>query len=140
MENIQNISCGKTSREHFHRTTEKTSDVSSKTSAESKKRTYQFLDLRSGTKAGVSWETVTPLHGESLTLNTGESPNEENVSTLSQILMENVPEKYYLSPRACRGILARVEKRGKKLPEVLEKALRRQMVFKRTGWRLHGCI
>ena len=113
-------------QEHFHQTTERTSDVSSKTSAESKTRTYQFLNLSNGTTQDLSWEMVTPLHGESLTLNTGESPREENGSTLSQILMAGVPERYCLSPKACRGILARVEKRGKKLPEILEKALRRQ--------------
>ena len=38
---------------------------------------------------------------------TGESPSEENASTLSQILQAGVPEKYYLSPKACLGILRR---------------------------------
>ena len=56
----------------------------------------------------------------------GEFPNEENASTLSQILMVGVPEKYYLSPKACQGILRRASVRGKKLPEVLKKALERQ--------------
>ena len=56
-------------------------------------------------------------------LNTGECPREEDVSTLSQILMEGVPEKYYLSRKACQGILTRASKRGKELPEVLKKAL-----------------
>jgi hypothetical protein len=45
-------------------------------------------------------------------------------STLSQILQENVPTKYYLSARACQGILNRAERRGKKLPQMLEEALR----------------
>lgn len=44
-------------------------------------------------------------------------------STLSQILEANVPEKYYLSAKACEGILRRAERRGKKLPEMLEMAL-----------------
>lgn len=35
-------------------------------------------------------------------------------------------EKYYLSPRACQGILNRASSRGKKLPSLLEKALRAQ--------------
>jgi len=35
----------------------------------------------------------------------------------------NLPQKYYLSPRACQGILRRAEKRGKKLPENLYQAL-----------------
>jgi hypothetical protein len=39
------------------------------------------------------------------------------------ILEADVPEKYYLSPKACQGILRRAERRGKKLPELLEVAL-----------------
>ena len=35
-------------------------------------------------------------------------------------------EKYCLSPKACRGILRRAQKRGKELPEVLRIALERQ--------------
>ena len=45
------------------------------------------------------------------------------VSSLSQILQANVPEKYFLSRKACRGILRRAKKRGKELPEILKKAL-----------------
>ena len=37
-----------------------------------------------------------------------------------------VPEGYYLSPKACRGILRRASARGKELPEVLRLALERQ--------------
>lgn len=47
-------------------------------------------------------------------------------STLSQILEDNVPEKYYLSQKACEGILRRAERRGKKLPDVLKTALEQQ--------------
>ena len=59
-------------------------------------------------------------------LNTGAFPNEENVSTLSEILMAKVPEKYCLSPKACQGILRRASARGKELPEILRLALERQ--------------
>ena len=38
-------------------------------------------------------------------------------------LQAGVPEKYYLTPKACQGILRRASVRGKKLPAVLEKAL-----------------
>lgn len=44
-------------------------------------------------------------------------------SFLWQILEEQVQEKYFLSEKACRGILRRSEKRGKTLPEVLKTAL-----------------
>jgi hypothetical protein len=58
--------------------------------------------------------------------NTGESPKEEKGSTLSQILEATPPPKYYLSEKACLGILRRAEKRGKELPEILKKALIKQ--------------
>ena len=45
---------------------------------------------------------------------------------LSQILIANAPEKYCLSPKACRGILQRASKRGKELPPLLKAALERQ--------------
>jgi hypothetical protein len=35
----------------------------------------------------------------------------------------NAPEKYYLSARACQGILTRASRRGKKLPDLLQTAL-----------------
>ena len=49
-------------------------------------------------------------------------------SSLSQILQkpEDVPQKYYLSPKACIGILRRAKQRGKELPMQLKKALEAQ--------------
>ena len=44
-------------------------------------------------------------------------------SRLSQILEENAHPKYYLSARACEGILRRAEARGKELPPILKEAL-----------------
>jgi hypothetical protein len=72
------------------------------------------------------WETDGALLTELSTLNTGEYPNAVAESSLSQILQDSVPEKYYLSPKACRGILRRASSRGKELPEVLQLALERQ--------------
>ena len=60
---------------------------------------------------------------EFLMLNTGESPSVAVASTLSQILQANAPEKYYLSAKACEGILRRAERRGKELPPMLKEAL-----------------
>ena len=76
-----------------------------------------------GAKPEQSAETDGLWLGDSLTLNIGECPREENVSLLSQILEVNVPQKYYLSARACQGILTRASRRGKALPELLETAL-----------------
>jgi DNA (cytosine-5)-methyltransferase 1 len=59
-------------------------------------------------------------------LNIGECPNEENESFLSQILQDSPPEKYYLSQKACTGILRRAKERGKTLPPMLEQALKAQ--------------
>lgn len=70
--------------------------------------------------------------GEAWTLNTCEwtatlvpCPNDGNVSSLSDVLVDprDVPERYYLSRKACQGILRRAESRGKELPQVLREAL-----------------
>jgi len=48
------------------------------------------------------------------------------VCSLSDILETgDVPQRYYLSAKACAGILRRAEKRGKALPERLARALTR---------------
>lgn len=41
-------------------------------------------------------------------------------------LQTRVPQRYYLSPKACLGILRRASVRGKELPPVLKAALERQ--------------
>ena len=64
--------------------------------------------------------------GGSWTLNTGVSPREGLVSSLSQILEDSPPRKYYLSRKACLGILRRARERGKPLPPQLEAALKAQ--------------
>lgn len=91
------------------------------------------------------WEQATPYHrqaeenglmqvwsadpkgalpGAFSTLNFSDWPNAASVSSLSQILeTEPIPPRYYLSPKACAGILRRAEKRGKALPEQLRQAL-----------------
>ena len=61
---------------------------------------------------------------ECLTLNTSEWPNDAAVCSLSQILETgDVPQRFYLSPKACQGILRRAAKRGKSLPPPLARAL-----------------
>jgi hypothetical protein len=40
------------------------------------------------------------------------------------VLQDEVPSKYFLSPKAARGILRRAEKRGRELPPHLLSALR----------------
>ena len=105
--------------------TEPTSTQSSKRSAASKRQTYLYLDRREGhgLLPGLLWEKDSLLLGEYWMLNFGVSPKEEIASSLSQILEDTVPEKYYLSPTACGGIIRRSEKRGKELPAILKQAL-----------------
>ena len=128
MADIQDTSYGRMSPALSPRTKARTSDAFSKRSVRSKIQTRLSLNLRKvdGIQPEAFWETVTLLPGELSTLNFGEFPKEENASTLSQILQAGVPEKYYLSPKACQGILRRASVRGKELPEVLKKALERQ--------------
>lgn len=52
---------------------------------------------------GPGGGTFSVPHGDCLTLNFGECPNVENVSTLSMILEMDVPDKYFLSAKACWG-------------------------------------
>ena len=74
----------------------------------------------------MRWEDGALL-GEYTMLSFGVSPREENESRLSQILQDSAQPKYYLSAKACAGILNRAAKRGKELPEILKKALENQI-------------
>jgi hypothetical protein len=59
-----------------------------------------------------------------LTLNTSEWPSDAAVCSLSDTLETgDVPQRFFLSAKACQGILRRAEKRGKKLPPLLREAL-----------------
>jgi hypothetical protein len=59
------------------------------------------------------------------TLNISAWPNAARVCSLSQVLETGqIPSKYFLSPKACAGILRRAEKRGRVLPSALLGALR----------------
>ena len=125
MENIRDLSFGKMCREPSRPIKEKTSGQSSKRSAQSKGN-FLFLDLRNGQKPERSWEMDSPLRGVHSMHSIGESPRDAAGSTLSQILLQDVPEKYYLSRKACLGILHRAAARGKELPELLKTALIQQ--------------
>ena len=116
---------GKMSQEHSAATEGKTSVAYWKNWPEAKKLAFQSLDLRKGNGQRLDSYAVMDgaLRGELSTLNIGESPSVEGESRLSWILEDNVPEKYYLSARACQGILNRASRRGKELPEILRTAL-----------------
>jgi len=89
--------------------------------------------------------TLVPLSGgwqnsgmggptERLTLSIFDWPSDGSVCSLSDILETgDVPRRFYLSPRACVGILRRAEKRGKQLPEALRRALEAAAVSEPTS-------
>ena len=120
--------CGRTCQEPSARRKGKISESSWRKRCGSPRRPVQCLDLRmgSGTLLGPLWETDPPWLGAPWTRNTGASPNAERASSLWRILEGRPPPKYFLSQRACRGILQRAEKRGKPLPPKLEWALKVQ--------------
>ena len=120
--------CGRTSQEHFQaeRRKERTSALSWRRSQELIAVPYLYLDLTPGhgnLLGDFTWEIHSPWLGERLTLNTGVSPRGARGSSLSQILEDSVPKKYYLTPTACLGILRRARERRKKLPIRLKLAL-----------------
>ena len=128
MENIHDTSYGRTCRALSPLTAAETSKPSSKRSSVSSKRMPRCLRLTKGDglTQTSTWETDGVWRTELSMLNIGESPNEDAASFLSQILEVGVPETYYLSPRACQGILRRASVRGKELPTILKVALERQ--------------
>lgn len=62
--------------------------------------------------------------GGCLTLNTSTWPSDGRARSLSDVLETGpLPQRYFLSARACAGILRRAERRGKTLPRQLHEAL-----------------
>jgi hypothetical protein len=59
-----------------------------------------------------------------LTLSTSEFHSAAAACSLSDVLgTGDVPQRYFLSATACKGILRRADKRGKDLPMTLRRAL-----------------
>jgi hypothetical protein len=90
---------------------------------------FMSLDLtpgRGNLLGEYCWEMISPYVGDAWTLNTGVSPRDARGSSLSQILEEDPSTKYYLTAKACSGILRRAFEQGKALPKKLERALKIQ--------------
>lgn len=128
---VQDLWSGKMSQERSAQTKEKTSEQSSKKrSRSSAQKPPLFLCLGvdgQGPDASLVWKESGALLGEYTTQSFGESPSEESVSHLSQILEDSPPQKYCLSAKACLGTLTRAKRRGKKLPPMLKEALEQQI-------------
>lgn len=105
---IQNGSCGKTSPAY-----------------------YPQMEAALSAHCSQAWPNSGLMggrHGECWTLNSSEWHSDADVSSLSSTLETgDVPRRYYLSARACAGIIRRAGKRGKPLPEDLQEALERQL-------------
>lgn len=77
--------------------------------------------------SSIKWKNAgIRARGESLTLNMQEWHSDAVACLLSDILETTGDQlqRFCLSQRACAGILRRADKRGKKLPELLDQALR----------------
>jgi len=67
-------------------------------------------------------ENVTRIN-ENQYLNSSEAPNNPTKGSLRDIVETDVPEKFYLSPQACKGILRRKEERDLRMNKELERLL-----------------
>ena len=121
MEN-RDLWCGKTFPEHSAQTKEQISEQSSqKRSGSQNRKPPLFLSLKmvgqqQDASQDMAWEENGALRGEYLMRSFGESPKDGVESHLSQILEACPHPKYYLSAKACTGILSRADRRGKPLP------------------------
>lgn len=93
---------------------------------------YHFTEGRRSKRSSEAWKNSGIMRrGECLTLNLPEwtatlvpFPNDGAVSSLSDILVTgDIPRKFFLSQKACAGILRRAGIRGKAIPETLRQAL-----------------
>ena len=90
---------------------------------------YRPTEVPTSGKSSTKWmkQGRVSRSGQCWMHNTSESPNDEGAcsSRLVSILIpaKDVPPRYFLSQKACAGILRRAENRGKVLPERLKIAL-----------------
>ena len=135
MEAVQLTLFGKMFPEHLAATGVTISGESCK---KSQRPQFQCLNLEDGHQA--EWLELNKLEsfGELSTPSIGAFPSNGSESTLSAILEIDVPKKYYLSPKACQGILRRAQKRGKILPTLLKSALEAQADGKLLVTKIEG--
>ena len=123
MTNILDSSYGKTSQGLCHPQEDVTIRLCLKRSQKVK---FQCLVLDDG-QTPEWYEAVELISlGACTTPNISERHSDAEECFLSQILEENAPDKYSLSPKACRGILRRAESRGRELPPLIKASLKIQ--------------
>lgn len=74
-------------------------------------------------RSGMVW------HGEYWMRSFSVWPKDANVCSLLEVLEPCVARKYFLSAKACRGIISRADRRGKPLPKRLRDALEKQIMI-----------
>ncbi len=123
MENTRSSHCGRT----FPALCRPLEDVTIRLCLKrSQKPKFQCLALDAGqTPVWYEAEELISL-GACTTPNISEQHSSADVCFLSQILEEKVPEKYSLSPKACRRVIDRVAYLGREMPPLLEETLIRQ--------------
>ena len=117
----------------------KTSGSSSKNSSELVSIPFMSLDLTPGAGNLLDefyWEILSPWRGGSSIVNTGPAPPSGAAGSILWSILEEKPHpKYYLTKRACLGIIRRASERGKPLPEQLRIALEIQAgIRKEERW------
>ena len=112
-----NSLCGKTSR-----TSSIAAQIFKPPSKPSRRPKFQYLNAVSQTPVWLTSDADS-LPTEFSTLNFSESRNVVEECFLSQILQDDAPPKYFLSIRACQGILRRARLKNKTLPPELERIL-----------------
>ncbi len=91
--------------------------------------TYQTLDGRAYKSVDKQWTfTIELLQDWGATSSLFEAMWADAEECLLSDTLEigDLPQRFYLSPKACKGILNRAERRGKKLPPMLKEALEQQ--------------
>lgn len=74
-------------------------------------------------RSGMVW------HGEYWMRSFSAWPKDASVCSLLEVLEPCVARKYFLSAKACRGIISRADRRGKPLPKRLRNALEKQIMI-----------
>ena len=121
----------------------RTFGLSSKNSSELISIPFMSLDLTPGAGNLLDefyWELLSPWRGESLILNTGPAPRSGAAgSTLWSILEAQPHPRYFLTRKACQGIIRRASERGKPLPPQLQQALEIQAGILEDRSQFDGC-
>lgn len=121
--------CGRMCQGPLAQTGETTSARSSRKRSVSQSQTlptFHYLPRGGGRWLTPGMGMDGPLPTEFSTHSFGEYPSAVVGSRLSQILEAAPPSKYFLSAKACAGILRRAKRRGRELPSELKLALEMQ--------------